>query len=183
MFDGYFLNKCAGAVLLAFLIVLTLNGASYALFDVVGPSPPAYRIALAIVDEQHDNGIATPSLSLDQYLAAADPAKGVKVAKKCVSCHNFDKGGANKIGPHLWNVIGRPVANADGFSYSNGFVEKNQAGDRWDYKSLNDFLENPKHYIPGTKMSFRGLAKADQRADLLAYMREQADQPQPLPSE
>jgi cytochrome c len=112
-------------------------------------------------------------------LAAADTAAGEKVAKKCKSCHSFDKDGPNKIGPNLWDVVETPIANNDGYKYSDALASR--SGEVWSYQALNDYLENPKGWAPGTKMSFAGVKKVDQRANLIAYLRGLSDAPAPLP--
>lgn len=116
---------------------------------------------------------------LPVLLAAADPAAGEKVAKKCASCHNFDKGGPNKVGPNLWGVVGRPIASHEGFSYSPALAGK---GGDWTWDDLNHFITDPKGFAPGTKMSFAGLKKDTERADLLAYLRTLSDSPVALPA-
>ncbi|MDX1574808.1 MAG: cytochrome c family protein [Kiloniellales bacterium] len=112
-------------------------------------------------------------------LAAADAGAGEKVAKKCTSCHTFDQGGANKIGPNLWNTINRPIASVDGYKYSDAL--QGMADDSWTFDNLDAFLEKPKDFAPGTKMTFAGLKKPEDRADLILYMRNQSDSPAPLP--
>ena len=112
-------------------------------------------------------------------LAAADTAAGEKVAKKCKSCHSFDKDGPNKIGPNLWDVVENPIANNDGYKYSDALASR--SGEVWSYQALNDYLENPKGWAPGTKMSFAGLKKADQRANVIVFLRGLSDAPTPLP--
>jgi cytochrome c len=111
-------------------------------------------------------------------IKAADPAKGQSIAKKCVTCHTFDQGGAAKVGPNLWNVVGGPHAHMQGFNYSAAM--KASTGS-WDYASLDQFLTSPKAYIPGTKMSFAGLKKPEDRAAVIAYLRSLSDNPVPLP--
>ncbi len=98
-------------------------------------------------------------------LAAADPAKGEKVFGKCKACHKLD--GADGTGPHLNGVVGRAVASVGGFGYSDALTA---LGGNWDADRLNGFLENPKGYAAGTKMSFAGLPKAEDRANLVAYL-------------
>ena len=113
-------------------------------------------------------------------LASADAAAGEKLAKKCTACHVFDPGGGNKVGPALWNIVNADKGAVDGFSYSNALVEH---GGAWDYVALNLFLAKPKAYISGTKMNFAGLKKPQDRANMIAYLRQQADAPAALPTD
>ena len=103
---------------------------------------------------------------------------GEKIYKKCGACHNYEKGGKSKIGPNLWNIVNRLKGGAEGFAYSNALVE---FGGNWTYEDLNNFLYKPKAYIDGTKMNFAGLKNAQDRADLILFLREQSDNPVPLP--
>jgi cytochrome c len=110
-------------------------------------------------------------------LAQADVDEGAKAARKCAACHSFDEGGANKIGPPLWNVIGRDIAALD-FAYSDALSEKDGA---WDYQALDAFLAEPREWAPGTKMAFAGLREPDERADIILYLRSLSNEPAPLP--
>ena len=112
-------------------------------------------------------------------IATADPAAGEKVAAKCKACHDLTKAEKNKVGPHLWGVIGRNHAAVADFAYSD--VMKGMAGKPWTFEDLDHFLTKPKEYAPGTKMSFPGLPKAADRAALLRWLRDQSDSPVPLP--
>ena len=111
--------------------------------------------------------LAEPVAPISELLQAASIEKGVKVAKKCVSCHSFDIGGANKIGPALWGIVDRDIAVSAGFNYSAALSDKDGV---WDYEALNGFLENPKKYAKGTNMAFAGLRKAKDRANIIAYL-------------
>ena len=120
-------------------------------------------------------GEVTPITDL---LASADLGAGKLEAKNlCSGCHRFEKG-KNYYGPFLWNVVGRPRGGVSDFSYSQAF--STLAGD-WTFDALNEFLARPSEIIPGTKMDFRGMAEAQKRANLIAYLRTLSDAPVPLP--
>ena len=114
-------------------------------------------------------------------LAAASVESGESLAKKCTACHAFEEGGPNKVGPALWNTVGRAMASHEGYSYSDAL--QNAPDEAWTYSALNAFLANPSEYAPGTKMSFAGIAKVEDRADMIVYLRSLSNDPAPLPSE
>jgi cytochrome c len=99
---------------------------------------------------------------------AADAAKGEKAFAKCKACHTIDKGGKNRVGPNLHGVVGRKAGTVDGYKYSKGMME---SGLTWDEATLDKYLEKPKDVVPKTKMAFAGVKKADERADLIAYLK------------
>ncbi len=111
-------------------------------------------------------------------VAAADIAAGEKVAKKCVACHSVDAAKSGKIGPALWDIVGRPIAAIEGFKYSKGLME---VGGDWTYDALDAFLAAPRDFAKGTKMAFPGIKDAGDRAAVIAYLRSLAEQPHPLP--
>lgn len=113
-----------------------------------------------------------------ELLASADVKAGAKVFKKCHSCHSAEAGAKHKIGPNLWNVVGRKQASAEGFGYSGAFTS---LGGTWTFEELDKFLTSPSDYAKGTKMTFRGVKKADKRAALLVYLATLGDTPVPLP--
>ena len=112
-------------------------------------------------------------------IAKADPAKGAKLATRCKACHTLDKGGANRFGPALWNVLGRDKASVGNFKYTASFKKLDGA---WDYELLNALIVNPNAVAPGTRMRFAGIKSATQRADLIRYLRDLADKPVALPA-
>ncbi len=114
-------------------------------------------------------------------LATADTAKGEKVHKVCTACHSFDKGGADGVGPNLWNIVGNKKHHIAGFAYSGELIKVGNG--TWTYDDLNHFLWKPKDYAPGTKMSFIGVKKPEDRAALIAWLRTLSDSPAALPSQ
>lgn len=111
-------------------------------------------------------------------LAAADADAGARLSKKCAACHSFDKGGKNKVGPNLWDIVGKAIASGEGYKYSGVLAG---LGGEWTYDNLDAFLTKPKDFAAGTKMSFAGLKNAEDRADLIAFLRGRSDDPKPLP--
>ncbi|MEE2760807.1 MAG: cytochrome c family protein [Pseudomonadota bacterium] len=134
---------------------------------------------LETAEEVKEDALAQVVQSLPQLLADASADKGAKVAKKCTSCHTFEKGGKNRVGPNLYGMIGRDRGTVDGYKYSKAILA--MAG-KWGFSDINAFLTKPKDFIAGTKMVFPGLKSAADRADLILYMRGQADQPVALPN-
>lgn len=102
--------------------------------------------------------------------AEGDAAKGEKVFKKCQACHAVGEGAENKVGPVLNGVIGRTAGTLPGFTYSDAMIAAGQSGVAWTNEELNIYLTNPKELVPGTKMSFAGLKKEEDRADVIAYL-------------
>jgi cytochrome c len=115
---------------------------------------------------------------LPTLLAAADPVAGEKAFGKCKSCHSADKGGANKVGPNLWDIVERAKGSHPAFSYSGVLAG---AGGTWTYQDLDAYLANPKGFLAGNKMTFAGLSKPEERAAVIAWLRMQSDSPKPLP--
>lgn len=96
--------------------------------------------------------------------------RGAKLAKRCTVCHSYAEGGAHKVGPNLWGFLGSKAASKDGFNYSKAMME---SGITWDEASFKAYIENPKGYVPGNRMAFVGVKKAEDREDLLLYLKSQ----------
>jgi cytochrome c len=175
-------NKISGAVLGTALLVLGLQNVSGFLFEheAVDKDKPGFLIEVAVAEEAAGGAAPVAALSIGTLLASADPTKGADVAKACAACHNFDKGGANKTGPDLYEVVERPVGAHEGFTYSEGIKAK--SAEKWTYEHLNAFLTAPKSWAPGTKMAFGGIKNDKKRADLIAYLSTLSDAPKPFPA-
>ena len=182
--DSFELNKIAGGVLASLLFMMGLGILSDAIFKAKQPIVAGY--ALPTADEggaatSAPTAAAAPAEPIAVRLASADAKKGEAVAKACTACHSFDKGGANKVGPALYGIVERAKGATAGFNYSAGLKERAGKGEKWDYESLDAFINNPKAYIAGTAMSYSGLADPAKRADLVAYLRSLSDNPAALP--
>lgn len=179
------LQKIFGAVLGTLLFIMAGGFLAESIYHPVAGEGGGYTIEVADAGHGEDHGeeAAVEEVSLAALLANADAAKGEKVVKKCTACHSFDEGGANKVGPALYDVVGRAIAGVDGFGYSDIFNEYKAEGRTWTYEDLDAFLLKPKDYAPGTKMSFAGLKKETDRADLLAYLQTLSASPVAFPSE
>lgn len=112
-------------------------------------------------------------------LVTADAAAGQKTGHVCLTCHSVEKGGGTRIGPNLWNVVNRPHASVAGFNYSKALSATK--GKTWTYDELNAWLSGPNLYAPGTFMTFQGLKKPEDRANVIAWLRTLSDAPAPLP--
>ena len=177
--DGFELNKILGAVLGTLLITLALNIAASGLFSPHKPEKPGYDIAVTETPASTVGGPAAPEVPLEQLLATASVEKGAGAAKKCLACHDFTKGGPNKVGPNLYGVVGRERASHEGFTYTAAM--KSKPG-KWTIQDLDHYLVSPRSMVPGTSMAFAGITKGPERADLLAYLNTLSDSPAPLPT-
>jgi cytochrome c len=180
--DSFELNKIAMAVLGTVFAVFGVSIISEAIFHEEEPAEPAFVLAEVSGDDAaRDSASAGPAYEpIAPLLASASVEDGEDVFKKCASCHTVEKGGANKVGPNLWNVVGRDIASEPEFSYSSD-MEEFGVGKQWTYEDLNGFLFKPKAFVSGTAMGFVGLKDAQDRADVIAYLREHSDNPPPLP--
>ncbi len=176
--DSFELNKIMGAVLATCLGVLSLNIAAGAVFTPGKMEKPGYVIAVPDSPAGGEVAKAEPAEPIAVRLAASDPGKGQAAAKQCAACHTFEKGGPNRVGPNLYGIVDRAKAGVAGFNYSAALKAK---GGTWTYEELDQFIANPKTWLPGTTMGYAGLARGGQRADLINYLHTLADSPVPFP--
>lgn len=174
-------NKLFGAVLATGLVILGLRQVSDMVFTAGPPAKPGYAIA---VQEASEGGAQPADVPPDwgTVLPTADAAAGQTVSTKCASCHNFANGGPNMTGPNLWGVLGRKPGSHPGFAYSTAMTDEGNKIGTWDYQHLYEFLAAPQGYINGTKMTFVGLKKREDRINIIAWLRTQNSSPPPIPA-
>src|SRR4051812_33384597 len=171
-------NTIAGWVLGAGIVALGASIVTGEMFHRERPKPMGYSIEGVAV--KGEGGGAEAEQPAAFYLASADPAKGEQVFKKCTACHTAAKGGPNGTGPDLWGAVGGPIGHhAAGFAYSPALSGK---GGNWTWDNLFAWLKSPRDFAPGTKMTFAGLSKPEDRANVIAYLNTQSDAPLPLPT-
>jgi cytochrome c len=171
-------NTIAGWALFSAIVGWGLSSVSGHYFEANKDHRP-HKMGYEIEGVVSSEGGEAAEVPIETLLAAADPAKGEQVFKKCTSCHTINQGGANGIGPNLYGVVGDHIAEGrGGFAFSDALKSK---GGNWDFKTLNDWVHNPKAFAPGTKMTFAGLGKPEDRANLLVYLNTQGSN-LPLPA-
>ncbi len=181
--SGLEVNKIIASIIVAILVIVII---SYATDIIMNINPDekkevAYKIDLPEPNSSEATATAQIETSIDPIstlLMNASIEKGEKIYKKCGSCHNYEKGSRNKVGPNLWNIVNRSKASMDGFAYSDALAKSEGI---WSYEELAAFVYKPKEYIIGTKMNFAGLKKVEDRANLVFFLRDQSDNPAPLP--
>lgn len=181
---GSAFNKYAMAFLATVFVVMSAGILSDSLFDSHNPEKPGFIIEAPEGGGEGEAAAApVAAVPIGTLLASADATRGVAIFKRCQACHTGEKGGANKVGPNLWDIVDRPIATHEGFSYSGPIKEFSKGGtEKWTYDHLNHFLTSPKGYIKGTAMGFAGDKKDNERADLIAYLQTLSDSPKPFPA-
>jgi cytochrome c len=175
--NSFELNKVLGAILATCLILLALNIGAGAIFAPQAPAKPGYMIAVKAEGGEKKEA-APKETPLPVRLAKASLDKGKAVSKQCQACHTFEKGGPNRVGPNLWNVVDEERGQGRGFNFSAAMKAK---GGKWTFEELDKFLADPRGYIPGTAMTFAGVKNEQQRADVIDYLHTLSDNPVPLP--
>ena len=185
MSGGIEINKIAGAVLLAGVIAMVAGLVAEGLYtgSISEKDESALKRGYKIEGAETAGGEAgvpkeEKPVDIMPLLAKADVKAGEAVSKKCLSCHSFDKGGKNGVGPNQWGLVGGHVAHKDDYTYSAAVAAMKDK--KWGFQELSEFLANPRKYIPGNKMAFLGVSNPQDRANLIAYLNTMSDKPMPL---
>lgn len=169
-------NTVAGWVLGAGIVALGGSLVAGTYFKGHRPETMGYPIAGVAVEGEGEEA----ERPIEFYLASADVARGAEVYKKCQACHTINKGGANGLGPNLYNNMFQQIAHVAGFNYSEAL--KARHSETWDWQRMSEWLKNPRQFAPGTKMTFAGLSDPAERANIIAYLNSMSDAPRPLPA-
>lgn len=171
---GGFSRAFACTIIAVDLIAIVYFGAHFIVTGHLLPHADTHtqeRIAQLVPVETVDGAKTAVKATKEIPLLPASAERGQQVAGLCLSCHTFDKGGKTMTGPNLWAIYGTQVAHIDGYQYSQVFMDMKTEGKTWDDASLDAFLKSPRKFANGTKMSFAGIRKDQQRVDLIAYLK------------
>jgi len=178
--DSFEINKIVAAILMVALLIIGIGKISGIIFHVEKPKLPGYAVEVNQVASSSNAKTETVDEKVDisALMAMGDAVSGEKIFKKCAACHSINKGGKNKIGPALYNVVGRKVGDINDYKYSKALATY---GKEWTFEELNGFLIKPAKWVKGTKMAYAGLRKEKDRASIIKYLNKNSDNPLPLP--
>ena len=179
--SSFELNKIAGAVLGTLTLTVALGIFSGIIFEQPKPAKQGYELPDATPANAGKAPAAPQDPPLAEVLAKASAERGAAIFKRCGACHTDDKGGKNAVGPNLYGVIGGPKGHKSDFAYSDAMKALHDKGETWTPDDFYHFIKGPQAFIKGTKMTFAGLPKPQDRADVLMYLNSQSDKPVDLP--
>ena len=178
--NSFELNKIIAAILMVALLVIGLNKIADGVFHVEKPKKPGYKVEIEtkLTSTSSETTNTVIKIDIAAIMANGDVNSGEKIFKKCAACHSVVKDGGNKIGPALYNVVGRTVGGVSDYKYSKALATYDK---KWTFEELNGFLTKPSTYLKGTKMSYAGLRKETDRASVIKYLNQNGDSPKQLP--
>jgi cytochrome c len=178
--DSFELNKIIAAILMVALLTIGIGKLSNVIFYVEKPKTPGYAVEVKQATNLSSSvkTAEVEKIDIAALMAMGDVTAGEKIFKKCAACHSIVKGGKNKIGPALYNVVERKVGGVADYKYSKALANYDR---NWTFEELNGFLIKPAKYIKGTKMAYAGLRKEKDRASVIKYLNQNSDNPVPLP--
>ena len=175
------MNKIVVSIVLTIILVLVINKITDAIYFVEKPEKSAYQVdgvtTAANTTVTDASSGDSESLNITALFASTSATDGAKIFKKCAACHSISEGGANKIGPALWGVLGRKAGSVSNYKYSKAMTAHAKP---WSFEEMNGFLIKPRDWVKGTKMSFAGLKNVKERAAVILYMNKNTDNPLPL---
>ena len=172
------MNKIIVSIVFAVILIVGINKITDSIFYVEKPEKSAYQVASVTTTNSTTANKTSPesseSVNIMALFASTSATDGAKVFKKCLACHSIAEGGGNKIGPALWGVLGRQAGSISNYKYSKAMVAHRKT---WSFEQMNGFLIKPKDWIKGTKMSYVGLKKPEERAAVILYLNTNSDNP------
>ncbi|MDB4846387.1 cytochrome c family protein [Candidatus Pelagibacter sp.] len=175
--DSFEINKIIAAIILVVALTIGVSKVSDNVFHVNKPEKPGYKVEVVSASTS-SSASKDEKIDIMSLMALGNVEHGKKVFKKCAACHSINKDGGNKIGPALYNVVGRAVGGVSDYKYSKSLISY---GKEWSFEELNGFLIKPASWIKGTKMAYAGLKEEKDRASVIMYLNQNGDNPNPLP--
>ncbi|RDE10024.1 c-type cytochrome [Pelagibacterium lacus] len=180
--NSFEVNKIFGAILGTLVFVMGVGFIADEIYAPIEGRGAGYALPEPVEDGAAGGAEEVPGVApIAARMQTASASAGQGLIARCQACHDYSPENANRTGPGIYGVVGHPIASHDGFAYSDVLAEMGAEGEVWDYEHLDAFLESPRNFAPGTKMSFAGLSNPEDRANLIAFLRENSDDPYPLP--
>lgn len=179
--NSFELNKIFGAILGTLVFVMGVGFIADEVYRPIENRGSTYLLPEPEAGETTEVAEAPGVEPIAVRMQTATPEAGQSLINRCQSCHDYSPENANRTGPGIHDIVGQEIAHHEGFAYSDILTEMGAAGEVWDYEHLDGFLESPRTYAPGTKMTFAGLSNPMDRANLIAFLRSLSDDPYPLP--
>lgn len=180
--NSFELNKIFGAILGTLVFVMGIGFLAETIYAPIENRGATYQLPEPEAGNGQSEASAEPAVEpIAVRMQNASAEAGKSLINRCQACHDYTSSNENRTGPGIWDIVDHPIADHPDFAYSDVLAELGADGETWDYANLDAFLESPRGFAPGTKMTFAGLSDPEDRANLIAFLREQSDDPAPLP--